>query len=43
MTQLPHRVARELIASRVADAEQRRVGRGAIRARRRRTTEPRNS
>src|SRR3954449_837201 len=29
LTQLPHRVARELIASRVADAEQRRLGRRA--------------
>ncbi|HEY3529435.1 MAG TPA: hypothetical protein VGK78_09810 [Nocardioides sp.] len=40
MTQMPHRAARELIACRVADAEQRRIeGRGAG-ARRRRSAEP---
>ena len=41
MTQMPHRVARGLIASRVADAEQRRLGRRAARARRRRTADER--
>ena len=35
LTQMPHRVARELIASRVADAEQRRLALRAARARRR--------
>jgi len=41
LTQLPHRVARDLIASRVADAEQQRLGRRAARARRRRTADHR--
>jgi len=41
LTQLPHRVARELIASRVADAEQRRLGKSAARTRRRRTADRR--
>jgi hypothetical protein len=38
---MPHRVARELIASRVADAEQRRLARRAAHARRRRTADDR--
>ncbi|HEY2880453.1 hypothetical protein [Nocardioides sp.] len=39
MTQMPHRVARELIASRVADGERRRLARRAAHARRRRTAD----
>ena len=38
---MPNRVARELIASRVTDAEQRRVERRAARTRRRRTADHR--
>ena len=41
MTQMPHRVAPELIARRVADAEQRRLARRAARGRRRRTADHR--
>jgi hypothetical protein len=38
---MPHRIAPELIKSRVADAEQRRLGRRAARARRSRTADHR--
>ena len=41
MTQMPDRVARALIASRVADAEKRRLERRAARARRRSTADHR--